>query len=95
MSGLRDKVMVSDLSTDGCCIATCTLSLSEGTRVVLKLDGLEAIGCAVRWAQGGQCGLQFERRIYEPVVEHLCRLHVPMAASVQDYRARTRGACSF
>lgn len=95
MSGLQDNVVVSDLSTDGCCIATRTLSLSEGTRVMLKLDGLEAISCTVRWARGNQCGLQFERAIYEPVVDHLCRLHVQMSGEVQDYRARTRGVCSI
>ncbi|NOW46784.1 hypothetical protein FHW96_002948 [Novosphingobium sp. SG751A] len=94
MSGLQDNVTVSDLSTHGCRIATRTLSLAVGTRVMLKLDGLEAISCTVRWVESGQCGLQFERPIYEPVVEHLCRLHVQMSGEVQDWRARTRGVCS-
>lgn len=94
MSGLRDNVTVGDLSTHGCCITTRTLSLSEGTRVMLKLDGIEAINCTVRWVQGNKCGLQFERAIYEPVVEHLCRLHVRMGGEVEEYRARTRGLYS-
>lgn len=94
MSGLRDNVMVSDLSTHGCCIATRTLSLTVGTRVMLKLDGIEAISCTVCWVGGNQCGLQFERPIYEPVVEHLCRLHVRMGNPTEDYRARTRGLYS-
>lgn len=95
MSGLQDQVAVSDLSTHGCCIATRTLSLVAGTRVMLKLDGLEALSCTVRWVTGSQCGLQFERPIYEPVVEHLCRLHVRKSGEMQDYRARTRGVCSI
>ena len=94
MSGLQDNVVVSDLSTHGCCITTRTLTLCAGTRVMLKLDGLESISCTVRWAENGHCGLQFERPIYEPVVEHLCRLHVRMSGEVQDYRARTRGVWS-
>lgn len=94
MSGLQDNVTVGDLSTHGCCITTRTLTLTVGTRVLLKLDALEAISCTVRWTESNQCGLQFERPIYEPVVEHLCRLHVRMGGEVQDYRARTRGICA-
>jgi hypothetical protein len=70
------------------------IDVDGGHAGVAQTRRLEAISCTVRWTESNQCGLQFERPIYEPVVEHLCRLHVRMGGEVQDYRARTRGICA-
>ena len=50
-------------------------SLPQGTLVVLRIDDLEGLECTVRWAIGNQAGLEFARRIYGPVMDHVRRKH--------------------
>lgn len=74
-SGMRDTGEISDISTRGCCIRTDRVLLRVGSRVVIRPEGMEALGGTVRWISGDCAGLEFDRPIYAPVVDHLVRLH--------------------
>lgn len=74
-SGLRDTCEISDISTQGCCIRTGTVMVRVGSRVIIRPEGMEALGGTVRWIAGDCAGLEFDRPIYGPIVDHLARLH--------------------
>jgi hypothetical protein len=74
-NGLRDNGHISDISAHGCCLTTNTLSVRIGARVVIKPDGLEGMTGIVRWIDGQNAGIEFETPLYEPVVDHLSRMH--------------------
>lgn len=74
-SGLRDRGEISDISTRGCCIRTETVLLRVGAHVVIRPDGVEALGGRVRWIASDCAGIEFDRPIYDPVIDHLARLH--------------------
>jgi hypothetical protein len=74
-SGLRDRGEISDISTQGCCIKTDTVLFRVGSHVLIRPAGLEALGGTVRWVAGDFAGLEFDRVIYGPTVDHLVRLH--------------------
>lgn len=46
-----------------------------GARVVIRPQGLEGLTGVVRWIDGDYAGVEFDREIYQPVVDHLVRLH--------------------
>lgn len=74
-SGLRDSAHISDISRYGCRLWTSTLAVRLGTRIVIRPQGLEGMGGIVRWIDGQYAGIEFESPLYEPVVDHLSRLH--------------------
>jgi hypothetical protein len=74
-SGLRDTGEISDISTQGCCIKTDTVLFRVGSHVLIRPDGMEALGGTVRWIAGDCAGLEFDRTIYDPIVDHLVQLH--------------------
>jgi hypothetical protein len=74
-SGLRDNARISDISPQGCCLATHSLAFSPGMRVVIRPQGLEGITGTVRWTEGYSAGVEFDAPLYEPVVDHLSQLH--------------------
>lgn len=74
-SGLRDTGEISDISTQGCCIKTDTLLFRVGSHVLIRPDGMEALGGTVRWIAGDCAGLEFDRILYGPIIDHLVRLH--------------------
>lgn len=74
-SGMRDTGEISDISTQGCRIRTDTVLFRVGSRVVIRPDGMEALGGTVRWIAGDYAGLEFDREIYGPIIDHLARLH--------------------
>lgn len=74
-SGLRDTGEISDISTQGCRIKTDTVLFRVGSHVLIRPNGLEALGGTVRWISGEYAGLEFDRIIYGPTVDHLVRLH--------------------
>jgi hypothetical protein len=74
-SGMRDSGEISDISTQGCCIRTDTVLFRVGSHVVIRPSGMEALGGTVRWIAGDYAGLEFDRQIYGPVVDHLARIH--------------------
>jgi hypothetical protein len=74
-NGLRDEGYLSDISAAGCCIATRTLYVSEGMRVLIRPEGMEGLTGVIRWTDGTRSGVEFDTPIYGPVVEHLAELH--------------------
>ena len=70
-TGLMDCVAVLDLSIVGCRIASLEIELAQGQALTLRPDRIEAIKGRVRWIQGHRAGIEFERPLYLPVVEHL------------------------
>jgi hypothetical protein len=83
-SGLRDTGEISDISTQGCCIKTDTLLFRVGSRIVIRPDQMEALGGTVRWIAGDCAGVEFDRAIYNPILDHLVRMHetgVPVQVS--------------
>jgi hypothetical protein len=74
-TGLRDEGFISDISANGCCLTTKTLSVRVGMRIVIRPNGLEGVSGIVRWIDRQHAGIEFETPLYEPVVDHLSRLH--------------------
>ncbi|QDK31582.1 MULTISPECIES: PilZ domain-containing protein [Sphingomonadaceae] len=74
-SGLRDRGEISDISASGCCVRVSGLYFRVGARVVIRPQGLEGLTGVVRWVEGDYAGVEFDREIYQPVVDHLVRLH--------------------
>ncbi|MDE8653096.1 PilZ domain-containing protein [Novosphingobium album (ex Liu et al. 2023)] len=74
-SGLRDSGEISDISREGCCIATRALLLRVGARVVIRPTGLEGLTGVVRWISGDRAGIEFDQPLYEPIVDHIALRH--------------------
>lgn len=74
-SGLRGSGRISDISPQGCCISTNGLFVRVGLKVVIRPEGLEGVLGTVRWIDGERAGIEFDKPLYEPVVDHLARLH--------------------
>jgi hypothetical protein len=74
-SGLRDTGEISDISAQGCCVRTNSLFFRVGARVVLRPEGMEGLSGSVRWITGDCAGVEFDRPIYGPIVDHLAQLH--------------------
>ena len=74
-SGMRDSAYISDISPHGCRLATSTLAVRVGLRIMIRPQGLEGVGGVVRWIDGQAAGIEFDAPLYEPVVDHLSRLH--------------------
>lgn len=70
-TGILDCVAVLDLSPVGCRIASLEAEFDEGQILTLRPDRLEAMKGYVRWRKGHRAGIEFERPLYLPVVEHL------------------------
>ncbi|MBV1689077.1 PilZ domain-containing protein [Novosphingobium sp. G106] len=74
-SGMRDNGYISDISPHGCRLATNTLAVRIGLRIVIRPQGLEGLGGVVRWIEGQHAGIEFDTPLYEPVVDQLSQLH--------------------
>lgn len=74
-AGLRDTGEISDISTEGCCVRTRGLLFRVGTRVVLKPQGMEGFTGIVRWVSGDLAGVEFDRPMYAPILDHLAMIH--------------------
>lgn len=74
-SGLRDVGQISDISAQGCCIRTRAVMFRVGSHVVIRPEGMEALGGTVRWVAGDYAGLEFDRPIYSAVLDHLAQMH--------------------
>jgi len=61
-------VVVVDLSTHGCGIEVAG-HCEVGSRVWLKLPGLESWPARIVWAEGDRAGLSFDRPLHQAVVE--------------------------
>jgi hypothetical protein len=74
-SALRDCGRISDISTQGCCVTAGDLLFRVGSHVVIRPDGMEAVGGTVRWIARNFAGIEFDRSIHAPVLEHLVQMH--------------------
>lgn len=61
-----------------------------GTRVVLRPQGMEGMTGVVRWVSGDLAGVEFDRSIYEPVVDHLAGAHPVITLSGKAGNSRRR-----
>ena len=75
LGGFADDVVIRDLSAHGCRVVSHALTLRPGARVVMRPSGMEGLCGEVRWVDGHEAGIEFERPLYQPVVEHLHRLY--------------------
>lgn len=75
-SGMRDSGEISDISAQGCCVKTDTLLFRVGSHVIIRPTGMEPLGGTVRWIAGDCAGLEFDQPIYDPIVDHLARVHI-------------------
>lgn len=46
-----------------------------GTHVVIRPEGLEALGGVVRWIKRDFAGIEFDRAIYPPAVDYLVQMN--------------------
>ena len=74
-SGFVDQGRISNLSAEGCRFESLALTLNEGDLVVVRPEGLEGLCGRVRWVSRHTAGIEFERPLYGPVLEHLHRCH--------------------
>jgi hypothetical protein len=74
-SGFLDRVTITDLSEWGCRIESRALTLHKTDLVVVRPEGIEGICGRVCWIDGHTAGIEFDRPLYAPVVEHLVRSH--------------------
>lgn len=74
-TGLRDKGWISDLSAGGCCVTTNGLFVRVGVRVLVRPEGMEGQSGIIRWVEGNRAGIEFDRPIYGPVVEHFAAMY--------------------
>jgi hypothetical protein len=72
--------VVSNLSSDGCCLTFDWHMLTPEQRVTVRIGELDGLPARVRWVDGLRAGIAFDRSIYEPVLDHLVRQHGLVAA---------------
>jgi hypothetical protein len=62
----RFKVAIHDMSAKGCKVEIVERP-SVGEKVQVKFDGLEALDAKVRWVEGHEAGVEFDRPIHPAV----------------------------
>jgi hypothetical protein len=72
-AGISDPVSITDLSAEGCSISYPCSTLKIGQQVTIKPATMDGIPGTVRWVTADGAGIEFERPLYAPVVEHLQR----------------------
>ena len=71
--GGMNEVHILDLSEVGCLIDKRMIPMSEGDRILIKMEGLAFLPSSVLWVEENDAGLAFEQPLYGPVLEHLNR----------------------
>lgn len=80
-SGLRDEGEISDISSEGCCLRMRGLYFRVGARLIIRPQGLEGMPGVVRWISSDLAGVEFDRPLYGPVLDHLARSYaIPLGA---------------
>lgn len=74
-SGLRDDGEISDISAEGCCLQMRGIYFRVGTRLIVRPNGMESMSGVVRWVSGDLAGVEFDRPLYGPVLEHIAITH--------------------
>ena len=72
-SGFADRLMIVDISRQGCRIESLAITVHAGNRVVITPPMLEGLCGTVRWMSGNSAGIEFATPLYGPVVDHLHR----------------------
>lgn len=76
-SGDERHIIVIDLSAEGCRIDRNGFRLFVGQHLLLRPEAFEPIRATVRWITPAHAGLEFDRPLYGPVVQHLQREFAP------------------
>jgi hypothetical protein len=63
-------ILVTDLAVGGCGIEL-DADLEPGSRVWVRLPGLESLPARVAWAGDGRAGLAFDNPLHPAVVDHI------------------------
>lgn len=78
-SGLRDDGEISDISSEGCCLRMRGIFFRVGARLIVRPAGLEGMSGVVRWVSSDLAGVEFDRPLYGPVLDHIVASHGPSA----------------
>ena len=73
--GLRDDGEISDISVEGCCLRMRGIYFRVGARLILRPSGMESMSGVVRWVSSDLAGVEFDRPLYGPVLEHIAATH--------------------
>lgn len=77
LGGIRHEGEISNISIEGCCIRPHCLRFRVGARVMVRPQGMEILTGVVRWISGEVAGIEFDRPLYGPVIDHLTLTHAP------------------
>ena len=81
-SGMVAEVKVLDLSIVGCMVARELMRFEEGTRVLVRFQGLEYMPSTVLWVEDDLVGIEFERDLHDAVFDRLyARIRTPARAA--------------
>jgi hypothetical protein len=83
----RAQIVVTDLSPNGCRILAKEGELCDDQLAFIRLDQLEPWRARIRWRHFQVAGLEFDRTLYLPVVEHLANHWKPQAPSSNKPRS--------
>lgn len=72
-TGLRGAARIYNLSRYGCCLDTSGLYIAVGSRILVRLQGLEGVSGIVRWAKESRMGVEFDTPLYEPLFAYLLK----------------------
>jgi len=72
-TGVRERVIVSDISGKGCKIEAAELALALNQDLILQFDGLEDMFGTVRWIQDKCAGIELDYPLHQSVVDYLYR----------------------
>lgn len=72
-SGFADRLVIRDISADGCRVDSLAITVRTGDPVVVTPATLEGLCGTVRWVSGNSAGIKFTTPLYGPVVDHLAR----------------------
>ncbi|MEO6717726.1 MAG: PilZ domain-containing protein [Novosphingobium sp.] len=87
--GRVSDVILSNLSEHGCGMTGGDDLLKPGQLVVIRLLSLEGLPGQVCWVRGKRAGVQFDRPLYGPVVEHI--VNVQLSAPPAEREPRRGG----
>ncbi|MBK6801668.1 PilZ domain-containing protein [Novosphingobium sp.] len=76
-TGYRTTALVTDLTEDGCALWFRSGYENLGRDITIQPEGMEGWVGRVAWRHDDRIGLQFDRPLYGPVVEHLIKRHPP------------------
>ena len=75
--GSRQKVEITDLSTDGFSMSLKPESFMASVGYAVKFAGLETLGAELRWAGKQDAGFRFDRPLHLAVLDHVVNTHPP------------------